>query len=53
VVNEAVLWDEPLFDWKESTLLSENLLPSSDRSNYPKRAERVEERGLSTYLSYG
>jgi len=53
VVNNAVSLDEPLFDWKELTQVSDNVLPSSDRSSYPKRAERVEERDLSTCPAYG
>jgi hypothetical protein len=53
VVNNAVYWDETLFDWKELIQVSVNVLPSSDRSSYPKRAYRLEERGLSTYPANG
>jgi len=37
-VNNAVFWDETLFDWKKLTQVSENVLPSADRSSYPERA---------------
>jgi hypothetical protein len=35
-VNNAVFWDETVFDWKELTRVSENVLPSSDSSSYQK-----------------
>jgi len=38
VVNNTIFWDETVFDWKELTQVSENVLPSSDRPNYPKKA---------------